>query len=56
MDTLVSQLTRKDLERFLDDYYDERGYDRENGLPTLDKLRELGLESMAGGLNLPEGG
>ncbi|UCB42191.1 MAG: hypothetical protein JSV77_06880, partial [Dehalococcoidales bacterium] len=47
-------LTRKDLERFLDDYYEERGYDRESGLPTYGKLRELGLEYIAKDLNLPE--
>ena len=51
----TTNLTRGDLERFLDDYYDERGYDRVSGLPTREKLRELGLESMAEGLNLPEG-
>ena len=40
-------LTREDVERFLDDYYDERGYDKQTGLPTREKLKELGLESMA---------
>ncbi len=40
-------LTREDIERFLDGYYDERGYDRQSGLPTQEKLKELGLESMA---------
>ena len=40
-------LTREDVERFLDDYYDERGYDRQSGLPSREKLKELGLESMA---------
>jgi aldehyde:ferredoxin oxidoreductase len=50
----TTDLTRKDLEQFLDDYYDERGYDRESGLPTRAKLRELGLEYMAKDLDLPE--
>ena len=50
----TTDLTRKDLERFLDDYYDERGYDKESGLPTLAKLRELGLEHMARDLDLPD--
>ncbi|MFH1381591.1 MAG: aldehyde ferredoxin oxidoreductase C-terminal domain-containing protein [Chloroflexota bacterium] len=36
-------LTREDMERLLDDYYDERGYDKQNGLPTPAKLEELGL-------------
>ena len=39
-------LTKDDLEKLLDDYYDERGYDKKSGLPTLSKLKELGLESM----------
>ena len=44
----TSTLTREDVERFLDDYYDERGYDIQNGLPTPQKLKELGLERMTG--------
>ncbi|MDD5288349.1 MAG: aldehyde ferredoxin oxidoreductase N-terminal domain-containing protein [Dehalococcoidales bacterium] len=46
----TSVLTRKDVEGFFDDYYDERGYDKLTGAPTLAKLEELGLESMAGDL------
>ncbi len=42
-----SVLTRDDVERLLDDYYDERGYDKRIGIPTREKLKELGLESMA---------
>jgi aldehyde:ferredoxin oxidoreductase len=42
----TSTLGREDLERFLDDYYDERGYDRQSGVPTRRKLEELGLESL----------
>jgi len=41
-------LTREDVDRMLDDYYDERGWTREDGLPSPEKLRELGLASMAG--------
>jgi aldehyde:ferredoxin oxidoreductase len=41
----TSTLSREDMERFLDDYYDERGYDRESGHPTQAKLKELGLEN-----------
>jgi len=48
------ELSRKDVEGFLDDYYDERGYDRKSGLPTPEKLRELCLESMSAGLTLPD--
>jgi len=40
-------LTREDVERLLDEYYNERGYDRQSGLPTVEKLKELGLESEA---------
>jgi aldehyde:ferredoxin oxidoreductase len=31
----------------LDDYYDERGWDIETGIPTREKLEELGLEDTA---------
>jgi aldehyde:ferredoxin oxidoreductase len=33
-----------DLEPMLDDYYRFRGWRRENGYPTDEKLKELGLE------------
>jgi aldehyde:ferredoxin oxidoreductase len=36
-------ITREDTERDLDDYYDESGWDN-NGIPTPEKLKELGLE------------
>lgn len=39
-------ITREDLERMLDDYYDERGWDKESGAPTPEKLQELGLEGL----------
>jgi aldehyde:ferredoxin oxidoreductase len=34
-------------DRFLDDYYEERGWDVERGIPTREKLLELGLEDAA---------
>ena len=37
-------LNRDDVERLLDDYYDERGWDKKRGIPTPDKLKGLGLE------------
>ena len=46
----TSTLTIEDVESYLDDYYDERGYDKQSGLPSQEKLKELGLESMAMGL------
>jgi len=39
-------LTREDMVKLLDDYYDERGWDIKNGLPTKERLVELGLEDM----------
>ena len=36
--------SEKDLEKYLDDYYDERGWDKETGVPGPKKLQELGLE------------
>jgi aldehyde:ferredoxin oxidoreductase len=48
------ELTREDVGGFLDDYYEERGWDKETGLPTREKLAELGLGSMAGDLSLPD--
>ncbi len=42
-----SPLTKKDIEKLLDDYYEERGYDQRTGLPTREKLAELGLETEA---------
>ena len=39
----TSELNRSDIEALLEDYYDERGYDKKSGLPTKEKLKELGL-------------
>jgi aldehyde:ferredoxin oxidoreductase len=39
----TARLTPQDVDRLLDDYYDERGWDKETGNPTQDKLRELEL-------------
>jgi len=36
-------LTAEDTEKLLDDYYDECGWDRIPGIPTKQKLEELGL-------------
>jgi len=36
-------LTKEDIEKMIDDYYDERGWDIETGSPTKAKLTELGL-------------
>lgn len=39
----TTTLTRQDVEQLLDDYYDERGWDKKTGIPTTRKLEELGL-------------
>ncbi|MGM0366224.1 MAG: aldehyde ferredoxin oxidoreductase C-terminal domain-containing protein [Actinomycetota bacterium] len=39
-------LTENDIKRMLDDYYDERDWDIEKGIPTDKKLAELGLENI----------
>ncbi|MFH1628261.1 MAG: aldehyde ferredoxin oxidoreductase C-terminal domain-containing protein [Pseudomonadota bacterium] len=41
------RLTREDLQGMLDAYYEERGWDIKTGIPTRDKLTELGLEEQA---------
>jgi aldehyde:ferredoxin oxidoreductase len=33
-----------ELEQMLDEYYEQRGWNLENGLPTMDTLKRLGLE------------
>jgi aldehyde:ferredoxin oxidoreductase len=37
-------IEKADAERILNDYYDERGWDIESGIPTQEKLEKLGLE------------
>ncbi len=37
-------VTREDAEKMLDDYYEERGWQIETGIPTPEKLKKLGLE------------
>lgn len=37
-------MTKEDFEKILDDYYEERGWNIEKGVPTKKKLQELGLE------------
>lgn len=40
----TKRLSENDLEALLDDYYEERGWDKATGIPTTEKLSELGLE------------
>jgi aldehyde:ferredoxin oxidoreductase len=37
------RISREDLDKMLDEYYEARGWDKETGLPTSEKLVELGL-------------
>lgn len=39
-------LTREDVDKWLNDYYDERGWVPETGVPSAEKLTELGLEDL----------
>ncbi len=39
-------ITAEDLKSLLDDYYDERDWDVEKGIPTREKLADLGLEEL----------
>jgi aldehyde:ferredoxin oxidoreductase len=43
----IKVLTPDDLEKMLDDYYDERDWDIKTGIPAREKLEELGLEDIA---------
>ncbi len=45
-------VTADDVEGLLDSYYDEKGWDTKTGIPTREKLSELGLESVASDLLL----
>ncbi|MEX2707040.1 MAG: aldehyde ferredoxin oxidoreductase C-terminal domain-containing protein [Candidatus Freyrarchaeum guaymaensis] len=44
VDWFGNRLTKEDIKRMLDDYYQERGWDVEKGVPTREKLIELELE------------
>jgi aldehyde:ferredoxin oxidoreductase len=43
-DYFGNYLGAEDLQRLLDDFYDEMGWDVTMGIPALDKIKELGLE------------
>ncbi len=47
-----SVLSRDTIDRLLDEYYGLRGWDIKTGLPSKEKLVELGLGDMIGGLEL----
>jgi aldehyde:ferredoxin oxidoreductase len=41
------ELTREDVEKIFDEYYADRGWDVKKGIPTKEKLIEVGLEDIA---------
>ena len=43
-------IDKKKVDRMLDDYYAERGWDRKEGIPTKKKIKELGLEEEWAGI------
>jgi aldehyde:ferredoxin oxidoreductase len=45
-------ISREDLDKMLDEYYAERGWDVKTGVPTRAKLTELGLEYVADALGV----
>lgn len=47
----TTELNEKDIDRFLDDYYEEQGWDKRNGIPTPDKLKQLKLDSFIGAIS-----
>ena len=40
-------ISKEDLKKMLDEYYTERGWDPQTGVPTRAKLEELGLGKVA---------
>jgi len=46
MDWFGNRLSEADIEAMLDDYYAERGWDIVKGIPTMEKLAELGIEDL----------
>ena len=41
-------LEKEDVDKMLDSYYEERGWDIEKDLPAREKLMEVGLDTVAG--------
>lgn len=47
VDWFGNRLNKADIEKMLDDYYQERGWDVTSGIPTMEKLAELDLADLA---------
>ena len=43
-------ITKEDVDKLLDDYYEERGWEPRLGIPTPKKLKSLGLDKYSGSL------
>ena len=40
----ITTLAKRDVERFLDDYYEKQGLDKRNGIPASSQVGQLGLD------------
>jgi len=38
-------IDKKTVNQMLDDYFEARGWDRKKGIPSREKIQELGLEA-----------
>ena len=47
-DWLGRRISNNDIYHWLNEYYDERGWDKALKIPSIEKLRELGLEGFTG--------
>nr|HID58385.1 hypothetical protein [Desulfobacterales bacterium] len=45
------ELSREDVQKLLDNYYQERGWEVDSGIPSEEKLQELGLHQVSAALN-----
>lgn len=43
----IRELSREGVLKLLNDYYDERGWDKKSGIPGKNKIRVLGLDKLA---------
>jgi aldehyde:ferredoxin oxidoreductase len=46
-DYFGTPLSKEDCEKLLEDYYDERGWDKKTGIPTAKTLKGLALDDVA---------
>lgn len=48
LDHFGQRISRNDIHKMIDDYYEKRGWDIDRGVPTKEKLLELGLGDFTG--------